>query len=359
MVDVEAELRRTFQRHEHLVVDPAALRPAIDAAASRRRVHRRVLAASGLAVLVLVALAIPTGIRAWSGHPAALLPLASSNPAPLKGRPLNFLIAGLDDSSLVGSTSDHVDTVIVAHVPADRSRLYLITIPRDTWVDDGSGKQLKLDDTYSTGGFPELARAVGAMTGLTFDGAATIGLSGLSRLTDAIGGVDFCVDFTVTSTHTGQRFTAGCHHFTGAQATDYLRERRNFTNVPATDPAGPFGAIIRDRHQVDYLRAVLAKLTEDSTLTDAAKLARLLGTAGTGLVVDTHGVPPLTMATELRPAIHDVVGLAAPFGTNVMHDGFIGWASPPEAGQLFIAVQTDQLASWLTTHPDVLDPGSK
>jgi len=357
MVDVEGELRRTFQRHEHLVPDPAALRPAIAAAASRRRVHRRVLGASGLAVLVLVALAIPTGLRAWNGHTASLLPLASTNPAPLKGRPLNYLIAGLDDFGLAeGSTTDSADTVMVAHVPADRSRLYLITIPRDTWVDDGSGKQLKLNRAYAAGGFAELARAVGGMTGLTFDGAATIGLSGLSRLTDAIGGVDFCVDYPAVSSHTGQRFDAGCRHFTGAQATDYLRERINFSNVPAADPAKGFGAIVRDRHQVDYLRAVLTKLTADSTLTDATKLARLLGMSGTGLVVDTHGVPPLEVATEVRPAMHDVVGIGAPFGEIVNHDGFSGFASPPEAAQLFAAVRTDQLRSWLTAHPDVLMP---
>lgn len=357
MVDVEGELRRAFQRHEHLVPDPAALRPAIDAAASRRRVHRRVLAAGGLAVLTLVALAVPTGVRAWSGRTATLLPLASANPAPLKGRPLNFLIAGLDDAGVArGSTGDSVDTVMVAHVPADRSRLYLITIPRDTWVDDGSGNQVKLNRTYAAGGFPELARTVGAMTGLAFDGAATIGLSGLSRLTDAIGGVDFCVEFTVTSSHTGQRFNAGCRHFTGPQATDYLRERRNFVDVPVADPANGFGAIIRDRHQVDYLRAVLAKLNAGGTLTDAAKLAGLLGMGGTGLVVDTHGVPPLDMATELRPATHDVVGIGTPFGESVNHDGFAGLDSPPEAAQLFAAVHDDQLKSWLNTHPDVLMP---
>jgi len=97
-------------------------------------------------------------------------------------------------------------------------------------------------------------------------------------------------------------------------------------------------------------------LTADSTLTDATKLARLLGMSGTGLVVDTHGVPPLEVATEVRPAMHDVVGIGAPPGEIVNHDGYLGFASPPEAAQLFAAVQTDQLRSWLTAHPDVLMP---
>jgi LCP family protein required for cell wall assembly len=282
--------------------------------------------------------------------------MASASPTPIAGRPLNFLIAGLDGYKVNGSASDRADTVIVAHVPADRSRLYLITIPRDTWVDDGSGRQVKLATTYSSGGFPELARVVGAMTGLTFDGAATVGLSALSGLTDAIGGVDFCVDYPVTSSHTGQRFNKGCRHFTGSQATDYLRERINYVNIPPTDPSKGYGAIIRDRHQVDYLRAVLTKLTSGGILTDPTKLAGLIGSAGTGLIVDTQGRSPLEMATQLRPALRDVVGLATPFGGNVTHDGLTGLASPPEAAQLFAAVRTDALTTWFTAHPDVTMP---
>jgi LCP family protein required for cell wall assembly len=352
---IEDELRRAFERHEHLVPDATVLRSGITATAGRRRARRRVLTVA-TAVLVVLALAVPAAAaRSWftgraPGAPAAITPDPS-------GRPLNFLIAGLDDSALPGSrpgAGDHADTVVVVHVPADRSRVYLITIPRDMFTGPLEQDPVKLNATYSSGGFSGLSAAVSTLTGLSFDGAATVDLVALAALTDAVGGVHLCVDYAVTSFHTGFRFPVGCRDFNGAEATDYLRQRYNFEGVP--DGLGPkaFGAIIRDRHQVDFLRALLAKLDLGGLLGDPLKLPRLMAAAGHGLVVDTRQARLLELAAEVRPALHQVVGLAVPADGSARLAGQDGFVETAEGRDLFDAVGTDQLAGFVAAHPDVL-----
>ncbi len=348
---IEDEIRQSFHRHEHLVPDPAGVSQAVAATVRRRRTRRRTLAAGGVAMLVFAALAVPMGFRAWLTDTAStpLLPGGTNAPTALAGRPLNFLIAGLDDGQFHMGL-DRSDAIIVAHVPADRRHIYLITIPRDLEVKDKTNKPMKINSAYALGGFAELSRVVSELTGLTFDGAATVGLSGMSALTDAIGGVDFCVKEAAISFHTGHRFDPGCYHFTGAQARDYLRQRMNFPGAPTEPPAYRYGAILRDEHQVAYLGAVIEKLASDSALSDPSKLTALIGLAGTGLHLDTRGLSPLDVATELRPAGRDVVGIAMPV-TDVAHRENTGALNTTaETARLFAAVRADDLDRWAAAH---------
>jgi LCP family protein required for cell wall assembly len=350
------EIRRAFARHEHLVPDANSVRPGIAALAVRRRVRRRAFQSVGVALVALAVVATALAVRAWPSRPSSQPPAAAATA--LDG-PLNFLLLGLDDSATAGAR-DSADTIIVAHVPADRSRVYLITIPRDTWVDNGPGQpQIKLNRTYALGGFPQLAAAVTGLTGLSFDGAATVDLVGLGKLTDALGGVDFCVDYKVTSIHTGHSFVPGCRHFDGADATDYLRQRTDIAGVPPTDPSAGFGALLRDRHQVAYLRAVLKKATAAQLLADPVHLNTILAAAGSALVVDTRDRKVSDVLREVAPALPDTVGIAAPPGDNVQHtdsgSGPVSGFEPTADGRAFFAaVKADQVAGWLAAHPSAL-----
>jgi len=353
---VADEIRGAFARHEYLVPDANAVRPGIAARAGRRRVRRRTFQSAAVALVALGVIAIPLAVRAWPNRPAPHQPPVAA--ASTDGA-LNFLLVGLDDSATAG-TRDSADTIIVAHLPADRRRLYLITIPRDTWVDNGAGHpQIKLDRTYALGGFPQLAAAVTGLTGLSFDGAATVDLVGLGKLTDALGGVDLCVDYRVTSIHTGHSFVPGCYHFDGASATDYLRQRTDFAGVPPTDPANGFGALVRDRHQVTYLRAVLKKAMGADLVTDLVHLNTILAAAGSALVVDAGRRTVAELAREVGPALHDTIGVAAPPGDNVRHTDdpqgpAVGFAPTADSRSLYAAVKADQIAGWLASHPNAV-----
>src|SRR6185503_16741071 len=93
--------------------------------------------ASVAVAVVMVVVGLPFVGRAWLASQVQTDDLIGARvttpPGRLDGRPLNFLLLGLDHR--IGSR-DMVrsDAIILAHVPADRSGLYLITIPRDLWL---------------------------------------------------------------------------------------------------------------------------------------------------------------------------------------------------------------------------------
>jgi LCP family protein required for cell wall assembly len=345
------------------VPDASRLRPAIARAADRRirlrRVRRTGLTSAGAAILVVVALLAPGATRNWFPRTTLALPgPLLMSPGPFDGQALNVLIAGTDDASLApGSTvangsgaTDGADTIIVAHVPADRSALYLVTIERDTFVENGAGKPpIKLSDAYRQGGFARLADAVTGLTGLHFDAGVKVDLAALGALTDAVGGVHLCVELAVTSIHTGHTFPVGCYNFTGAQAIDYLRQRKDFVGVPPDLGAAGYGGIIRDRHQVQYLRALMAQV-DIGSLTNPTRLTGLLQAAGKGLAVDLGAHKAADWLAAVGPALSNVVGVTTPEG-NVSQAGAAGMSISDDGRAMFAAVRSEQLGPWLTGHP--------
>lgn len=342
---IEDELRRTFERLEELVPDGAHLRTAIDSKARGRRTRRRWVGSAAAAFAVVLAVGVPTLGRAYLPAPGDTnLPFtALSDPSgnTLAGRPLTFLLAGLDHQP--GSTDPvRADTIIIARLPADRSRLYLVTLPRDLFVTVSGHGRMKINESYAIGGMPLLAGTVSALSGLTFDGAATMEYQGLTRVVNAVGGVDLCIDQKTTSIHTGRSFLRGCQHFTGAQAMDYLRQRMDLTH----------GALDRDRHQVQLLATLLGKLNSAGALPDIGQLSALLRAAGPSLVVDLAGNDLADLVRQALPALGSVVGVACPVtdGVEVL-DGRSGLLVNADTEAFFQAVRGDDLASWLRSHP--------
>ena len=86
------------------------------------------------------------------------------------------------------------DTMMIAHIPADRKSVQLVSIPRDTWVKiDGypySNGHGKINAAFAFGG-PKLARGrrSSELTGIHIDHLAIIDWAGFKDLTTALGGI--------------------------------------------------------------------------------------------------------------------------------------------------------------------------
>jgi anionic cell wall polymer biosynthesis LytR-Cps2A-Psr (LCP) family protein len=149
--------------------------------------------------------------------------------------------------------------------------------------------------------------------------------------------VQFCVDQRTRSIYTGRTYDVGCRRFTGAEIADFLRQRRNLAN----------GAFDRDRHNAQFLAALLRQLTSAGTFSDPDRLSATFGTLRNYVVMDTRGRNVVNLAWDLRSAVGNVAGVGVP--AEPLGNGNLG-ATATAAG-LFKALRDDTVTDWLREHP--------
>jgi len=217
------------------------------------------------------------------------------------GDAMNFLVLGSDTRDPGASGGSRSDTIILLHLPRDRSGAQLVSIPRDTWVhvprsaDDRHGDvPAKINAAFAWGGAPLMVQTVEDYTGVRVDHVVMVDFAGFKEIVDALGGVQIDVEQAFTSTHSLnadsiREFEAGPQTMDGATALDYARERYAFKD----------GDFARIRHQQQVIRAILSKASSGGTLSNPARLNSFLrATADSVAVDDTLNI--FGMASDLR-----------------------------------------------------------
>ncbi|MDM4778003.1 LCP family protein [Micromonospora sp. b486] len=194
---IEDELRAAFAHIEESTPPVGPVRAAVDRAVTfavggvARTPGRRGAGGRGVALVGFTVMAprppVPTA--------APALP----TPVPEPTGALNLLLLGVDQSA----GSRRADSVLLVHLPADRSRLYLVSLSRDLLVAVPSqGGTEKLNATFSraagsgtdlAAGYRATREAVARLTGVRVDAGAVLTYPGASELTDAVGGVPVCL----------------------------------------------------------------------------------------------------------------------------------------------------------------------
>ncbi|WBC10950.1 LCP family protein [Micromonospora sp. WMMA1947] len=343
---IEDELRAAFARLEESTPPVGPVRAAVDRAVVMRRRRRRRVRLAGTA-LAVAAVAL-VGFTAMAPRPPA--PTAAplhATPEPEPGGALNVLLLGVDQDA----GSRRADSILLVHVPADRSRLYLVSLPRDLLVPipaRGGSEQLNATFSRAPGAGTDLAagyrttrQAVARLTGVRVDAGAVLTYPGARELTDAVGGVPVCLPEPVRSVHTERRFPAGCQRLGGAAAVDLLRQRYGLRD----------GGLDRDRNAARYAAGLLHQLREQGTATDPAQLGRLLLRVGSAVTVDTGdlSLPALVGATS-RAGGAEPVALSLP--VRIAEEKGHGFEPDPALSPGFLdALRADRLAEWAAAHP--------
>jgi LCP family protein required for cell wall assembly len=168
-------------------------------------------------------------------------PTSSSSPtapaAAITGAFTVLLLGSDDDSKFSG---DHVLTqsmILVRIVPSTK-QVTMLSIPRDLWVPLSTGGSGKIDGAYSYGGAGAAVATVERNFGVHVDDYIWIGLLGLVKLIDAIGGVDvvtsnpvlddyYPADIYGNSPYGYERVAVlgGPQHMDGLHAMQYVRSR--------------------------------------------------------------------------------------------------------------------------------------
>ena len=134
-----------------------------------------------------------------------------------------FLLAGTDNDGF------RTDTMMVATYDIPNQTVGLVSIPRDTIIDRGAGKNPKL--VYGQGGVEQRMQDISHLLGIPIDYYARVNLRGFVKLVDYVGGIDFYVpcnmDYDDPYQNLSIHYTKGMQHLTGQQALEVARFRKN------------------------------------------------------------------------------------------------------------------------------------
>jgi LCP family protein required for cell wall assembly len=161
----------------------------------------------------------------------------SATAAPITGA-FTVLLLGSDDDSKF--SPDHVLTqsMILVRVVPSTKQVTMLSIPRDLYVHLSTGGTAKIDGAYSYGGPGAAIATVEQDFNVHIDDYIWVGLLGLVRLIDAIGGIDvvtsnpvmddyYPADIYSTWPYDYARVAvlAGPQHLDGVHAMQYVRSR--------------------------------------------------------------------------------------------------------------------------------------
>jgi LCP family protein required for cell wall assembly len=214
------------------------------------------------------------------------MPTGKNRPGPNASGTENWLLVGSDTRAEVGTTGSggrvwkpggqRSDTIMLLHLPADRSKAYVVSFPRDSWVQiPGYGPQ-KINAAFSFGGPPLLIETVESLTGARIDHFGAIDFNGFKDMTDALGGVEVNIEKSVYDPARKVHWEAGRQKLDGEKALLFVRQRYNLAN----------GDFDRIKRQQAFLRALAKKAAEGGTVSNPLKLDRFLSALTRSISVD-------------------------------------------------------------------------
>ncbi|MEU6150796.1 LCP family protein [Actinosynnema sp. NPDC047251] len=234
----------------------------------------------------------------------------------------NFLIVG-SDTRAGAKAEDGVgdadaepgarsDVLMLAHIPADRKRVVVVSVPRDLEVTrpecegwnpetaEYSGQKLapekgvKANQVYSDGGPRCVSTFMTELTGLTINHFISVDFNGFKGMVDAVGKIKVCVPKVMDDGELGMIFDKpGQYEVDGQKALDYVRARK----VKNED----FGDYDRITRQQKFLSSLLRTALSTEMLLNPGKLNGFLNAFASSTVGQNVGVKDmLTLAQSLQ-----------------------------------------------------------
>ena len=259
---------------------------------------------------------------------------------------LNVLLAGVDlrtgltraqqrQLHVGRADSFNSDTMMVIHVSADRSRVMVVSIPRDSWVDIPGHGMSKINAAYGLGGPKLMVATVEHVTGLTINHFIEVNFLGFVEIIDALGGVNICLPHAVDDRYSGLHLSAGMHHVNGITALKYARDRHSFATSD----------LARIANQQSLLASLLREAISSRTLANPLRLAALLRAALGAIKVD-KGLDLAALANQLRGiTLHEVRFLTVPLSNPDYQapngESVVLWNNAA-ARQIFAKLRADQ-----------------
>ena len=265
----------------------------------------------------------------------------------------NILLAGSDTREGQGGIGGTVrddggnlnDVTMLMHVAHDQKSATVVSIPRDMVVPipkcskGGPATGLPINTTLSYGGLPCTVATVENLTGLKIQFAGLITFQGVIAMSDAVGGVDVCVNAPIHDPYTGLNLPkAGTYTLKGWSALAFLRSRHG---------VGDGSDLGRITSQQVYLSSLVRTIKSSGTLSDFGKLYGIAEAATKNITLSenfTRLDTLVSVALVLKNIpLQNIVFVQYP-GTTGGTGIFEGKVQPTTylADQLFAALKADK-----------------
>jgi LCP family protein required for cell wall assembly len=245
------------------------------------RDRRLLRIASAVSLAVLATSGLGYGVHAFGGF---------GDHRPTPGPGVNTLLVATDRACQCA------ETIMLVHLSQDRSRISVVSIPRDSYVPfpelpphkDRFSETIrpgKINAAYALGGLPLTIRTVERMTRVHIDHYATLDHAALVKAVDALGGVPVHLRHPLHDPASGLDLPAGTALLNGERALRYVRY---------ADPSADIG---RMRRQRDFASGVLNRVrsSNPSVLNRTVDIIRHTTRSDTALT-------PTDATRDLHPA---------------------------------------------------------
>ncbi|MFC4083128.1 LCP family protein [Amycolatopsis samaneae] len=285
------------------------------------------IAAIIVALLVFLATGIAWGAKTWFDAKFNTITALDENSADIQDAAgqtgdENFLLVGSDTrdgasaeenvgdkNAIPGARSD---TVMIAHIPADRKRVVVVSFPRDLEVsqpecarwDPATSKYseekspavkiTKLNTAYGAGGPQCVTRVIQQITGMRINHFVGIDFNGFKAMVDAVHGVNVHVEKPIDDTTLGMVISqTGDVQISGDQALSYVRARH-----VKGDPTSDYG---RMKRQQTFIASLLKKVMSSDVLLNAGKLSGFIDAFAKATFGENLGIDQMmTLAKSMR-----------------------------------------------------------
>jgi polyisoprenyl-teichoic acid--peptidoglycan teichoic acid transferase len=262
---------------------------------------------------------------------------------PQESGTLNYVLLGSDSRDPANEGNGRSDTILMVHLNAKRNKAYIISFPRDMYVNvPGYGKN-KINAAFAFGGTPLAVRTLESLTGVRMDHVALIDFEGFIRLTEDLRGVTV-TNKTAFSSH-GFHYPRGKITIAGEEALWFVRERKLL----------PGGDLDRAENQRNVIKAIVQKGLSVRVISDPTTFIKFLGNVAKYLTVDNDLSDDEIRGTahSLRLTGKDIELLQAPIsGFATTPDGqSIDVVDTAKMAELSSALKKDKLSEYVKKYP--------
>ena len=163
---------------------------------------------------------------------------------------------------------------MLAHIPADRSGVQLVSIPDDASVSVPGGGHDTIGSAVSLG-LPMAVRTVSNLLGTGIDHVVLVDLAMLDAVAELLGGIE--VDSPVAFESDGHNFTSGLNLLDSSSALAFFSGHGAF----------PEGKLQRIHNRQEFIRATGSQLVATGHLSEPLKISAVITEISPYLSVDS------------------------------------------------------------------------